>query len=121
MSAETPAFVQAFINDLASQGVEAHLQGPAVIYSIPAVSGGLVNQKVPTGVSVNELTGWPAVPPHWVHFPTTIIFEQANTDTADCLDGWQRHSRDIGTWSTNRPPILNWLAHVRGIVAGAQS
>lgn len=121
MSAETPASVQAFINDLAGQGVEAHMQGPAVIYSILAVSGGLVNHTVPTGVSVNELTGWPAVPPHWIHFPTTVTFAQANTDTTDCLDGWQRHSRDIGTWSTNRPPILNWLAHVRGIVAGAQS
>ncbi len=119
-TAETPASAQAFIDDLANQGVEAHVQGPAVIYSVLVVSGRLVNQIVLTGVSVNELTGWPAVPPHWIHFPTTVSFEQSNTDTVDCLEGWQRHSRDIGTWSTNRPPILNWLAHIRGVVLGAQ-
>lgn len=120
MSEVTPP-VQAFIDDLAGQGVEATVEGPAVVYSVVAVAGARVGQDVPTGVSVNELTGWPAVPPHWVHFPVAVAFEQSNTDTIDCLDGWQRHSRDIGTWSTHRPPIVNWLAHVRGLAAGATS
>lgn len=118
---EAPAPVQTFLADLAGHGVEGQVQGPAVVYTVVAVAGGLAGQAVPTAVSINELTGWPAVPPHWIHFPVSVTFDQSNTDTIDCLEGWRRHSRDIGNWSTSRPPILNWLAHVRGVAAGAAS
>lgn len=121
MTAVVPASVLTFIADLAEHGVEGQVQGPAVVYSVMAVAGGRAGQSVPTGVSINELTAWPAVPPHWVHFPMSVAFAHSNTDSTDCLEGWQRHSRDIGNWSPNRPPILNWLAHVRGVAAGAAS
>jgi hypothetical protein len=111
--------VAAFISDLASHGVRAEIEGPAVVYSVEAVSGGLAGQVVPTAVSLSELTSWPAVPPHWVHFPDSVQFGATNADSNDCLPGWKRHSRDIGTWAPDRPPITRWLAHVRGIVTGA--
>lgn len=119
MSHELSAPVTAFIADLADQGIQANVQGPVVVYSVYAVAGALAGMEVPTAVSLSELGGWPAVPPHWLHFENTIRFSTTNTDTVECLDGWLRHSRDIGAWSTDRPPIVNWLAHVRGVIKDA--
>lgn len=119
MSPELSPPVAAFIADLADHGVHARVEGLTVVYSVHAVAGALVGTDVRTAVSASELAGWPAVPPHWLHFETTVRFATTNTDTVDCLDGWQRHSRDIGAWSTDRPPIVNWLAHVRGVIKEA--
>ncbi|WP_157981583.1 hypothetical protein [Protaetiibacter intestinalis] len=119
MGAAEDAGASAFIADLAEQGIEARVDGPAVVYGIEAVAGARVGTAVGTAVSINELGGWPALPPHWVHFPEEVRFESTNTDNVDCLPGWLRHSRDIGAWSMDRPPALNWLAHVRGLVSGA--
>ena len=74
-----PAPVLAFIADLAEHGVQGQVQGPAVVYSVIAVGGGLVGQTVPTAVSLNELGGWPAVPPHWIHFPVPVTFAQKSS------------------------------------------
>lgn len=119
MIPEPSAPVAAFIADLADHGIKAEVQGPAVVYSVVAVAGALAGTTVPTAVSVNELSGWPAIPPHWIHFPNSVQFAATNPDTNECLDGWIRHSRDIGAWTTNRPPIVNWLAHVRGVIKDA--
>ncbi|MEU4558898.1 hypothetical protein AB0F72_10935 [Actinoplanes sp. NPDC023936] len=119
MSPQLSAPVASFIADLADHGIQARLQGSAVVYSVYAVTGALAGKEVPTAVSVVELAGWPAAPPHWVHFESTVRFATSNTDTTECLDGWLRHSRDIGAWSTDRPPITNWLAHVRGVIKDA--
>jgi hypothetical protein len=119
MSPELSAPVAAFIADLADHGIQASVQGSAVVYSVYAVAGALAGKEVSTAVSVSELAGWPAAPPHWLHFESTVRFATSNTDTTECLDGWLRHSRDIGAWSTDRPPIINWLAHVRGVIKDA--
>lgn len=111
--------VTAFIKDLASHGIQSEVQGPAVVYSVDAVAGAYAGSVVPTAVSISELSGWPAVPPHWIHFPITVGFSTTNSDSNECLDGWLRHSRDIGGWSTNQPAINNWLAHVRGVIKDA--
>lgn len=121
MSTEPSAPVAAFIADLSEHGIRAEVQGPAVVYSVVAVAGAFAGQNVPTAVSINELAGWPAVPPHWIHFPNTVHFAATNSDINDCLDGWLRHSREIGAWATSRPPIVNWLAHVRGIIKDAMA
>ncbi len=119
MNPEMSAPVAAFIKDLADHGIQADVRGPAVVYSVDAVAGAYARTVVPTAVSVSELSGWPAVPPHWIHFPNTVQFATTNSDANECLDGWLRHSRDIGVWSTNRPPVVNWLAHVRGVIKDA--
>lgn len=119
MSEAEEKAVAAFIADLAQQGVHAEIQGPAVVYSVVAVAGGLVGQTIPTAVSTSELTGWPAVPPHWIHFPDHVCFAHTNADMTECLPGWRRHSREIGTWASTQPPIIRWLAHVRGVIAAA--
>lgn len=118
MTPEPSAPVAAFIADLADHGIHAEVRGPAVVYSVLAVGGALAGTQVLTAVSVIELAGWPAAPPHWLHFKG-VRFAATYTDANDCLDGWLRHSRDIGAWGTDRPAIANWLAHVRGVIKGA--
>lgn len=105
--------------DLAAVGIEATLEHGVVRYQVVATSGALVGESVDTGVGVSELQGWPAVPPHWLHFPTAVQFATTNADQTEVLPGWQRHSRDIGPWDMSRPPIQSWLAYVRGVVAAA--
>lgn len=108
--------VAKFIADLAEYGIEAAVDGPAVVYSMDTIGGARAGSVIATAVSVNELSAWPAVAPHWLHFPSEVAFAVTNVDQVDCLDGWSRHSRDVGAWSMDRPPIANWLAHVRGVL-----
>lgn len=110
--------VDGFIADLADLGVDAHADGNAIIYSVDAFDGALAGTTVPTGVSVGELSGWPAAPPHWIHLPDSVHFASTNADKTDCLDGWTRHSRRLD-WNPTISPIQLWLAHVRGLVATA--
>jgi len=112
--------VEGFIAALAEHGVTAVSQGPAVIFDLTPVSGRLAGNVVPTGVSVSELTPWPDAPPHWIHFPETVIIEPTNPDQNECLPGWRRHSRDLKGWATSDDPGAAWLAHVRGVLADAR-
>lgn len=105
--------------ELAAVGAEAVLEGGVVRYEVVAPSGALLGLAIATGVSASELGGWPAVPPHWLHFPASVQFAATNSDQTAVLPGWLRHSRDIGKWDTSRPAIQSWLAHVRGVIASA--
>ena len=114
---ETPdGPVAKFFADLAGCGIDAAVNGPAVVYSVTAIGGARAGNVVPTAVSVSELSAWPSVAPHWLHFPDDVTFATSNPDHVECLDGWTRHSRDVGAWSMDRPPIANWLAHIRGVL-----
>ncbi len=119
MSVPSGRGVDGFIADLGGQRVEATLTGNIVVYHLTPASGALVGRSVPTGVEVGELQGWPAIPPHWIHLPEEIHFASTNVDRQDVLEGWQRHSRDIGVWDMARRPVLNWIAHVRGVIGQA--
>jgi len=106
-----------FISDMTAAGAPARADGPRIIYSVTAVGGGLAGQTVTTGVSVSEVQSWPAVPPHWIHLPASIEFDQTNMDETDCLPGWKRHSRDYSYTDMSVPPARAWLSHVRGFVS----
>ena len=108
-----------FLADLEAEGCKPSRDGEVVRYHVIPVSGRYAGTPVATGVSVNEVQGWPTVPPHWIHLPDEITFTQTNVDTQDCLTGWRRHSRDTGPWTLDRKPILVWLAHVRGVIGQA--
>ncbi|WP_435771397.1 hypothetical protein [Nocardioides sp. SYSU DS0651] len=110
-----------FVADLEAEGLEPEVRGDVVVYRIVPAAGAYAGRPVETGVSVQELQGWPAVPPHWIHAPQEVRFAQTNADRQGVLDGWQRHSRDTGPWDMSRRPILNWLAHVRGVLGQAVS
>jgi hypothetical protein len=108
-----------FLADLAAAGVPGNREGPAVVYTVVPATGSLAGAGIDTAVSVSELQSWPTVVPHWLHFRESITFPHTNTDTADCLPGWLRHSRDVGQWDTSAPPAREWLAHVRGVLGVA--
>ncbi|SDO31744.1 hypothetical protein SAMN05216368_1157 [Cryobacterium flavum] len=107
---------QQFIDDMTAAGAPARADGPRILYSVVPVNGALAGQLVTTGVSISEVLSWPAVPPHWVHLPDTVLFEQTNIDSTDCAPGHVRHSRDYYT-DTSIPPARAWLSHVRGFIS----
>ena len=100
-------------------GVVTAVRGPVVTFEVLAVAGALAGRLVLTGVGVDELAGWPAVPPHWIHLPAEVKFAASNVDGANTLPGWQRHSRQIGNWDMTGHPGQLWLAHVRSVVSMA--
>lgn len=120
MTATIPTVgVDAFIAGLSRCGVEATQQAGVVIFMVEAVTRS-VPQIVQTGVAATELQSWPAVPPHWVHFPDSIQFARTNTNASETLPGWTRHSRDIHNWGNAAEPAQAWLAHVRSVLQDAR-
>jgi hypothetical protein len=114
-----PVGVDGFISSLGECGVIAERDGGVVRFPVEAVGGANTGQIVSAAVSVNELTPWPAVPPHWVHLPDEITIVPTNSDRNECLPGWQRHSRDLQGWDRETHPGQAFVAHVRSIVAHA--
>ena len=108
---------QQFINDMTAAGAPARADGPRILYNVTPVNGALAGQVVTTGVSISEVESWPAVPPHWIHLPDTVRFEQTNIDSTDCAPGSVRHSRDYSYTDTSMHPARAWLSHVRGFVS----
>ncbi|MHB1008437.1 MAG: hypothetical protein ACYC1E_04150 [Propionibacteriaceae bacterium] len=111
--------VEGFISSLRECGIVAEREGAVVRFPVEAVGGARSGQLVPTAVSMNELTPWPTVPPHWVHFPAEITIVPTNTNEDECLPGWQRHSRDLQGWATEDHPGQAFVAHVRSILTRA--
>lgn len=111
--------VARFVADLTEEGHEPAVCGDVVRYHLVPAAGVRAGQKVVTGVSTNELQGWPMTPPHWIHLEDEINFAQTNLDTQDCPSGWRRHSRDTGQWDMTRKPVHLWVAHVRGVLGQA--
>ncbi len=111
--------VSRFIEDMAAQGAQVRIDGARLLYEVKAVGGALIGQEVTTGVSVDEVHGWPLSPPHWIHLPGSVTFPETNSDATDCPPGWLRHSREFGFLDTSVPPALAWLRHVRGFISYA--
>jgi hypothetical protein len=110
---------EGFIADLDAWGAPARVEGIAVIFTVRAVGGALEGELVESAVSLGELGAWPAIPPHWVHFPSSVNLPQVHPDQSDTLPGWTRHSRQIERWEHVTEPGRTWLAHVRAVLAGA--
>lgn len=106
-----------FTTDMTAAGAPARVDGARILYEVTAVGGALAGQVVTTGVSVSEVQSWPAVPPHWIHLPTSVEFSETNMDDTDCPPGWKRHSREYNYTDLSVPPALAWLRHVRGFIS----
>ena len=111
--------VEGFIADLAAWGVTAHVEGSTVVFPVRAVDGARAGEVTESGVALNELSAWPAIPPHWVHFPSTIRVPHAHPDQSDTLPDWTRHSRQIERWEQVTEPGRAWLGHVRAVLSEA--
>lgn len=114
---DLPEAAQQFIYDMTAAGAPARVDGPRILYDVTPVNGALAGQVVATGVSLNEVQSWPAVPPHWIHLPENVHFDQTNIDSTDCAPGFVRHSRDYSYTDASISPARAWLSHVRGFVS----
>jgi hypothetical protein len=110
--------VDGFVAGLRDCGVTTVIQDGVVVFSVEPVDGVMVGQIVSAGVSTNELTAWPAVPPHWVHLPNAVRFARSNPQPSE-LPGWTKHSRGTNGWGDAAHPAQAYLAHVRAVVGEA--
>lgn len=116
----TPATgVEAFVAALEGFDSGPVVASGLVIYTVVPVIGALAGQAVHTGVPVAEVAPWPMSPPHWIHLPADVTFTASNIGSSP-MPGWRSHSRDIKGWGTAASPVAAWLAHVRGVLGGAQ-
>jgi hypothetical protein len=117
-TAATATGVDCFIAGLRHCGTEAVVMNNIVVFTVVAAgrSGPITTQ---TGVAAAELAAWPAVPPHWVHFPAAVQFTHTNSRQDDTLRGWARHSRQINGWGDAQEPAQAWLAHLHRILRDA--
>ena len=117
LSAPVDSGQAAFEGGLAAQGIETEMRGPLVVYRVEPLVGALAGQAVETGVAVDELSGWPTAPPHWIHVSNDLKIAGAQ-DSA--LAGWFRYSRPHpGRLDAAQNPAQAWIAHVREFLGQA--
>ena len=109
--------IQGFMDDMAQLGLNPRVEAGLVICRIIPVEGAHAGVAVETGVSTDELTPWPQVPPHWVHLPEDITFSRTNSQ-ASPKQRWLMHSRHLNGWG-NEPPGRCWAGHVRSVIGEA--
>jgi hypothetical protein len=114
----TTTGVDGFLAGLRRCGIDATVNTGIMVFTVVAAarSGPLATQ---TGVATAELAAWPAVPPHWAHFPAAVQFTHTNSRQDETLPGWVRHSRQINGWGDAEEPAQAWLAHLRRILQDA--
>jgi hypothetical protein len=107
--------VEGFIAGLRRCGQEPTLDAGVVTFTIEPLTGARAGTPTTTGVGTDELTGWPAIPPHWVHVPADVTFAHSNTQ-ASSIAGWLKHSRQIAGWGNAAEPAQAWISHVRTVL-----
>lgn len=119
MAAPAETGVEGFIAGLQRCGTKAVLDNGVVRFTVTAVMGAYAGEEIETGVGSDELGGWPAVPPHWVHLPAHVAFSKTNSQPSP-IPGWTKHSRDIKGWGNAKEPAQAWIGHVRAVLAETQ-
>jgi hypothetical protein len=110
---------EGFLAGLRDLGFEPISNGAVVTFEVVPVTGARAGMPVPTGVNKEELATWPMTPPHWVHLPAEVVLARMNTNGADTLPGWTRHSRQIANWGDAADPAQAWVAHSRAVLGEA--
>lgn len=110
--------VDGFIAGLAECGVSATVQHDVVTFPVMPVGGAHAGLEVEAGVGTDELGGWPAVPPHWIHLPETVRFASTNTGPST-IPSWVKHSRGTNNWGDAAHAAQGYLAHVRAVIGEA--
>ena len=113
------AGVRKFIDSMTEASFAPKVEANVVIFEIVPVDGAHAGYSVATGVSIDELDAWPQVPPHWIHFPASIVFPRSNSKPSP-KSGWLKHSRDMLGWG-DAPPAISWASHVRAVLSEASS
>ncbi|TCJ34613.1 hypothetical protein [Parafrankia sp. BMG5.11] len=117
-SAVATVGADAFIAGLHRCDIQTTVTASVVVFTVAAATQSGATD-VETGVAVSELGAWPAVPPHWIHLPTTVALTNTNINMDETLPGWVRHSRQVAGWGDAEEPAQAWLAHVRSVLQEA--
>ena len=107
-----------FIAGLGDCGIAAVTQHGVVRFAVIPIDGAHAGLNIEVGVSVDELGGWPAVPPHWVHLPSEITFAVTNSRSST-VPGWNMHSRGTTNWGNAQHPAQAYVAHLRAVIGDA--
>jgi hypothetical protein len=116
-SSQAVAGLDGFVSGLAGQGIETVRRESLVVYRLEPVTGALAGECVETGVVVDELSGWPHTPPHWIHVPIALKIPGGQGGS---VAGWSRYSRPHpGRLDAAPSPAKVWIAHVREFLGHA--
>jgi hypothetical protein len=107
-----------FAAGLRECGLDPDIQNEVIRFQAVPVTGAFAATTVDCGVAVEDLAGWPTLPPHWLHLPPAVRFAHTNSQPSP-LPGWLRHSRPPARWGNDASPARAYLAHVRGILGEA--
>jgi hypothetical protein len=110
--------VEGFLAGLTGCGVAGEARGGLVIFGLEAIDGAHRGYEIETAVEVDELTRWPAVPPHWIHLPEAVKFARTHSQPST-RPGFLRHSRQIRDWGCDADAAQAWLSHHRGVLGEA--
>jgi hypothetical protein len=108
----------AFIAGAAECGIDAVAGDDVVTLAVTPITGSHAGLPMQVGVALDELTGWPAVPPHWIHMPEDITFEHTNAQQST-VAGWKKHSRGTPGWGNAEHPAQAYLSHLRSVLGEA--
>ena len=108
---------QGFVDAMSRLGLSPTVEAGLVMFRITPAAGALAGKLVDVGVALDELTGWPQVPPHWIHLPSDVKFAKTNSDPSPKPD-WNKHSRSSASWG-DAPPEVCWTAHVQFVLSEA--
>lgn len=106
---------QLFVDDMASLGLRPRVEDRLVVCDVVAVAGHRAGETTLLGVDIDELSGWPVTPPHWVHLPAEVKFGTTNSE-ASSTPGWLKHSRNCAGWG-DVPPSISWHAHLQAVLS----
>ena len=108
---------QAFVDAMTKLGLSPAVEAGLVICRITPAAGARAGRAVEVGAAVDELGGWPQVPPHWIHLPADVGFASTNSDNSP-KTGWLKHSRNSAGWG-DAPPAVCWTAHLQAVLSEA--
>ena len=107
--------VQAFVESMAKLGLLPAVEADLIIYKITPAAGARSGSVVEVGTAVDELDGWPQIPPHWIHLPADVRFANTNSENSTKV-GWLRHSRNSSGWGDAHPEVC-WTAHLQAVLS----
>lgn len=110
--------VEGFLAGLTACGVSGETNDGLVVFELEAIDGAHRGSPIDTAVEVEELSFWPAVPPHWIHIPAAVQFARTNSQPSRRA-GFLRHSRQIRDWGRDADAAQAWLSHHRGVLGEA--
>lgn len=118
MTAASDTGIDGFIAGLRRCGIEAAVEAGVVTFTVEPITGAHAGKSVATGVGTDELAGWPAIPPHWIHLPGNITFPNSSMQ-ASPIPAWVKHSRQIIGWGNAAEPAQAWISHIRAVLGEA--